>query len=246
MRSACTLTVQEAGAWPEDVTNPPTILVFEPTATMSNALLSEMKVSPKPHEYKQICACNLTPNKYAPTKLLLCVRYKFSSLNDVCPPFIKVAGPVIDFGPPITFRKKVTIKLPLVPGTVAPPEGFSIAACVGMCVRACARTHSRAVGRLYRKAVQHVCLYGCFHLHTRTEYERMCAQTHIRLRVHCILLQQGPKHLAEAQALQSESKVCVTADACAHRPPAAPSADAGNPFFACMYVLMCVHAFCVR
>ena len=74
----------------------------------------------------------------------------------------------------------------------------------------------------------------------------MCAQTHIRLRVHCILLQQGPKHLAEAQALQSESQVCVTADACAHRPPAAPSADAGNPFSACMYVLMCMHSACAH
>ena len=142
----------------------------------------------------------------------------------LAPPFIKVAGPVIDFGPPITFQKKVTIKLPLVPGTVAPPEGFSIAACVGMCVFVRARAHTLACSMqiVQESRAARACTGAFVYTHMRTQYERMCAQTNVRLRVHCILLQQGPKHLAEAQALQSESKVCVTADACAHRPPAAP------------------------
>jgi hypothetical protein len=90
MRAACILTGQEAGAWPEDVKNPPTILVFEPTATMSKALQSEMKVSPKPHQHKQICARDFTHNKDAPTQLLLWVRCKFSPLNDFCPPVHQV------------------------------------------------------------------------------------------------------------------------------------------------------------
>ena len=81
------------------------------------------------------------------------------------PPFIKFAGPVIDFGPSITFRKTVTIKLPLVPGTVAPPEGFSLATCVGMFVRAYTRVQVVKESRAARAPVRvlsftHTCAHN--------------------------------------------------------------------------------------
>ena len=97
---------------------------------------------------------------------------------------------MIEFGPPIKFRTKVTIKLPLAPGTVAPPEGSSrvryayVCLCVSVCALARALAHARVqtagirvANVVYAKtAILSVRVLSC---------ARACAFTHVRTQIQC-------------------------------------------------------------